>query len=117
MGLGWGVQRRWGEGTRDTEFMLEWMLFAQRVQEDCTICYFLSEAASQEPENCDGVWEIPYTCICKACTFCVLIITLGVFICKRVRCHRKSRIYLFVICRVSHSSCRSFRSHRERQGG
>lgn len=30
-----------GEGTRDTGFMLEWMFFAEGLQEDCTICYFL----------------------------------------------------------------------------
>lgn len=54
--MGGGAEEM-SEGTRDTGFMLEWMLFTKGLQEDCTICYFLKTAggkkkrASQEPEN------------------------------------------------------------------
>lgn len=44
--MGGGAEEM-GEGTRDTGFMLEWMLCAKRLREDCTICYFLKTAGEK----------------------------------------------------------------------
>lgn len=81
-----------GGGTRDTGFMLEWMLFAERLQEDCTICYFL-KTAGEKNEHAESLrTETEYRasqclCVCMRVTVCVFALFVYSHVCWSVYIH------------------------------
>lgn len=99
------------ERKRDTGFMLEWMFFAEGLQLDCSICYFLRTAGeknktSSEPENWNIIWGIVEVFVCTNVRGAVYVFALFVYshvvhmclhVCS-VSLADQENMYLFVIC-------------------
>lgn len=102
-----------GEGTRDTGFMLEWMLFPEKLQEDCTICYFLKtagekneQAESLRSEGNAGHRRVSVCLHSRRSQFVYLHFVCThmytrVFTYMRVHCHGTSRVAVIYLGCVS----------------
>lgn len=65
-----------GEGARDTGFMLEWMLFPERLQEHCTICYFL-KTAGEKTEHAESLRTEPNMRLCSISVFALSFLSVS----------------------------------------
>lgn len=84
------------ERKRDTGFMLEWMFFAEGLQLDCSICYFLRKK---------NKFRLVEVCVCTNTRGAVYVFALFVYshvvhmclhVCS-VSLADQGNIYLFVI--------------------